>query len=451
MIHKYKMNNYNIVVDVNSGAVHIVDDIAFDILDCIGEEIDEFPSREIIECLLNKYNRSELMDTYDELYELYKDGQIFFEDVYEEFANITENTPIKAMCLNVAHDCNLRCEYCFASKGDFGKGRILMSLETGKKAIDFLIKNSGNRHNLELDFFGGEPLMNFDVVKKIVEYARSIEKKYNKNFRFTITTNGLLLTDEIIDFINSEMSNVVLSLDGRKEINDLLRVTPNKKGCYDIIVPKYQKLVESRKDKDYYVRGTFTKHNLDFANDIIHMADLGFKNISIEPVVSDPKLDYSIREEDLKRVFEEYENIAKEIIERKKSGKSFNFFHFIIDLEQGPCAIKRLRGCGCGNEYVAVTPHGDIFPCHQFVGYDNWKIGNLNEETFDYKMKDKFSKTNIYSKQDCKKCWAKFYCSGGCNANNMQYEGDILKSHKIACELEKKRVECAIMINAALS
>lgn len=451
MIHKYKMNNYNIVVDVNSGAVHIVDDIAFDILDCIGEEINEFPSREIIECLLDKYNENELMDTYDELYELYKDGQIFFKDVYEEFSNVTENTPIKAMCLNVAHDCNLRCEYCFASKGDFGKGRVLMSLETGKKAIDFLIKNSGTRHNLELDFFGGEPLMNFDVVKKIVEYARSIEKKYNKNFRFTITTNGLLLTDEIIDFINSEMSNVVLSLDGRKEINDLLRVTPNKKGCYDIIVPKYKKLVKSRKDKDYYVRGTFTKHNLDFANDIIHMADLGFKNISIEPVVSDPKLSYSIREEDLKRVFEEYENIAKKIIERKKSGKSFNFFHFILDLQQGPCAIKRLRGCGCGNEYVAITPNGDIFPCHQFVGYDDWKIGNLNEETFDYKMKDKFSKTNIYSKQDCKKCWAKFYCSGGCNANNMQYEGDILKSHKIACELEKKRVECAIMINAALS
>ena len=359
------------------------------------------------------------------------------------------NAPIKSMCLNVAHDCNLRCEYCFAAKGDFGTGRELMSLDTGKNAIDFLIQNSGTRHNLELDFFGGEPLMNFDVVKEIVKYARSIEKQYNKNFRFTITTNGLLLDDDKINFINEEMSNVVLSLDGRKEINDKLRVTPNGKGCYNAIVENYKKLISKRGNKDYYVRGTFTKHNLDFTKDILHMYELGFKQLSIEPVVSDPNLEYSIREEDLERVFQEYETLANEIISRKKKGDCFNFFHFMIDLDQGPCAIKRLRGCSCGNEYVAVTPNGDIFPCHQFVGNSNFKMGNINNSNIDHKIKKTFSNANIYSKESCKNCWAKFFCSGGCNANNFQFEGNILKPHRIACELEKKRLECAIMVKAA--
>lgn len=451
MIHKYKLNGYNIVLDVHSGAVHIVDDLTYDLLDYLNENMTEEIPFEIIDKLNNKYNTDEIKETYSELYELYKCGQLFSSDDYEQFSNMMIQAPVKAMCLNIAHDCNLRCEYCFAAKGDFGRGRMLMPLEIGKKAIDFLIANSGTRHNLEVDFFGGEPLMNFNVVKEVVKYARSIEKQHNKNFRFTITTNGLLLTDDKIEFINKEMSNVVLSLDGRKYVNDKLRVTPNNKGCYDIIVPNYQKLVASRGDKDYYVRGTFTKHNLDFTNDVMHMRELGFTQLSIEPVVSDPLLDYSIKKEDLPRVFEEYEKLANTIIDCKKNKNYFNFFHFMIDLDQGPCAIKRLRGCGCGNEYIAVTPEGDIFPCHQFVGNDEYKMGNLNDNTFNKNMKEMFAKANVYTKSECRNCWAKFYCSGGCNANNFQYEGDIHKSHKTSCELEKKRLECAIMIKAAMA
>lgn len=451
MVHKYKLNGYNIALDVNSGAVHILDDISYDILDILNDSINKEINNNILEKLELKYNKNDIIESYNELYNLYKNNQLFSKDEYEPFTKMLENSPIKAMCLNVAHDCNLRCEYCFASKGDFGQGRMLMPFEVGKKAIDFLIENSGDRHNLEVDFFGGEPLMNFDVVKHIVDYARSIEKKFNKNFRFTITTNGLLLTDDKIEYINREMSNVVLSLDGRKEINDLLRITPNSKGSYDTIVPKYQKLVESRGDKDYYVRGTFTKNNLDFTKDVLHMADLGFEQLSIEPVVSDEKLEFSIKESDLPRVFEEYENLAKVIIDKRKNKEFFNFFHFMIDLNQGPCAIKRLRGCGCGNEYIAITPTGDIFPCHQFVGNDEWKMGNLFDNNFNTKIKDTFSKTTVYTKSNCKNCWAKFYCSGGCNANNLQYENNIFTPHSISCELEKKRLECAIMIQAALT
>ncbi len=449
MIHKYKLNGYNIVLDVNSGAVHVVDDLAYEILDFTDENMSENLSADIIEKLSEKYEKSDILDTYSELYELYNNGQLYTKDEYEKFASMMVNSSVKSMCLNISHDCNLRCEYCFAAKGDFGTGRELMPFETAKKAIDFLIEKSGNRHNLEVDFFGGEPLMNFDVVKKTVEYARSIEKEHDKNFRFTITTNGLLLTDDKIDFINREMANVVLSLDGRKEVNDKLRVSPNGRGSYDVIVPKYQKLVAERGDKDYYVRGTFTQNNLDFTKDIIKMSDLGFDQLSIEPVVSDTKLDYSIKKEDLPRVFEEYETLAREMIKRKKSGKCFNFFHFMIDLDQGPCAIKRLRGCSCGNEYIAVTPNGDVYPCHQFVGNEQWEMGNVVENSFNEEIKTKFAKTNIYTKEKCKNCWAKFFCSGGCNANSWQYEGDISKSHEISCELEKKRVECAIMIKAA--
>ena len=454
MIHKYKLNGYNIVLDVNSGAVHIVDDLAYDILDCLDEEKLSFELDEkIVKKLSDKYSVSEINETYKELYCLYKEGELFSKDYYEKIAENIGKAPIKAMCLNIAHDCNLRCEYCFASKGDFGTGRELMSLETAKSAIDFLIEASKNRHNLEVDFFGGEPLMNFEVVKKTVEYARSQEKKYNKNFRFTITTNGLLLTDDKIDFINENMDNVVLSLDGRKEVNDRLRVTASGEGSYDIIVPKYQKLVKERKKlgKDYYVRGTFTRYNFDFTNDVLHMNELGFDQLSIEPVVSDKKLDYSIKEDDLDRVFKEYETLAKEIINQRKSGNYFNFFHFMLDLNQGPCAIKRLKGCGCGNEYISVTPNGDIFPCHQFVGKSEWKMGNVLKDEFNEKIKDYFSKTNVYQKPDCKECWAKFYCSGGCNANNLQYAGDVFKSHKLSCDLERKRLECAIMVKAAES
>ena len=405
-----------------------------------------------MEALRGQFDEETLTQAYAELRELYTSGQLFSADEYEKFATMMTNAPIKSMCLNIAHDCNLRCEYCFAAKGDFGRGRMLMPLEVAKKAIDFLIEKSGPRHNLEVDFFGGEPLMNFDVVKETVAYARSIEKAHNKNFRFTITTNGLLLTDDKIDFINREMSNVVLSIDGRKEVNDRLRVRTNGSGSYDTIVPRFQKLVATRgKDKDYYARGTFTKYNLDFTEDVLHLVDLGFDQVSVEPVVSDPKLSYSIQEEDLPRVFEEYERLANTIIARKKEGRGFNFFHFMIDLNQGPCAIKRLRGCSCGNEYVAVTPEGDIFPCHQFVGEDEWKMGNVLDGSYDMERKNMFALANVYSKEQCKNCWAKFYCSGGCNANNWQYEGDIHKPHSIACALEQKRLECAVMIQAALA
>lgn len=452
MIHQYRLNGYSIVMDVNSGAVHVVDDCSYDILSVLSsEEMPKDLPKEVVSHLGEKYKEKELREAYEELYDLYQAGQLFSSDSYEPFVGMMTEAPVKAMCLNIAHDCNLRCEYCFAAKGDFGRGRMLMPFEIGKKAIDFLIERSGSRHNLEVDFFGGEPLMNFEVVKQVVEYARSLEKQHNKQFRFTITTNGLLLTDDKIDFINREMSNVVLSLDGRKEVNDRLRVRVNGDGCYDRIVPQYQKLVSQRGDKDYYTRGTFTKYNLDFTQDVLCMAQLGFDQISVEPVVSDPKLDYSIKEEDLPRVYEEYETLARTIIDRNKRGDAFNFFHFMLDLEQGPCAIKRLRGCGCGNEYVAVTPEGEIYPCHQFVGEEQWKMGDLRDGSFREDMKKSFASANVYTKKECKNCWAKFYCSGGCNANSWQYEGDILKPHKISCNLEKKRLECAVMIKAALA
>ena len=449
MIHKYTLNGYRIVLDTNSGAVHIFDEAPYEMLDYLEDSVPEEPPVALQEALAGRWDQATFDEAYEELKELYRQGLLFSEDGYERFSDMMVNSPVKAMCLNVAHDCNLRCEYCFAAKGDFGCGRKLMPLEVGKKAIDFLIEHSAGRRNLEMDFFGGEPLMNWEVVKELVLYAREQEKLHDKNFRFTITTNGLLLTDDKIDFINKEMSNCVLSLDGRKEVNDRLRVRVDGTGCYDQIVPKYQKLVAQRGDKDYYARGTFTRYNLDFTQDVLHMADLGFDQVSVEPVVSDEKLDYSIKEQDLPRVFQEYETLANSILQRRKEGKGFNFFHFMIDLNQGPCAIKRLRGCGCGNEYVAVTPEGDIYPCHQFVGDEQWKMGSVLDGSFNLPMKERFAKANVYSKTDCKNCWAKFYCSGGCNANNWQYEGDILHSHGISCELEKKRLECAIMIQAA--
>lgn len=451
MIHKYSLNGYQIVLDTNSGAVHLFDDAPFAMLDYLDGSVPETPPQELLKGLEGKFDRPTIDEAYEELKELYREGQLFSSDEYEQFSGMMKDAPVKSMCLNIAHDCNLRCEYCFASKGDFGRGRMLMPFEVGKKAIDFLIENSKGRHNLEVDFFGGEPLMNFEVVKQVVDYARGLEKEHNKNFRFTITTNGLLLTDDKIDYINREMSNCVLSLDGRREVHDRLRVRADGSGSYDSVVPKFQKLVATRGDKDYYARGTFTKHNLDFTNDVLHMVDLGFDQISVEPVVSDPNLDYSIQEEDLPRVFEEYERLAKVIIDRKKKGNGFCFFHFMIDLQQGPCAIKRLRGCSCGNEYIAVTPEGDIFPCHQFVGEDSWKMGNVLDGSFDWDKKHEFALANIYSKPVCKDCWAKFYCSGGCNANNWQYERDIHQPHEIACKIEKKRLECAIMIQAALA
>ncbi len=447
MIHKYKLNGFNIVLDVNSGGVHIVDELTYDLLDNVEPPFTEECPEKVLEKLSKVYDEEDIKNCYNEIVELYNDKILFSDDQYEKYADYSVASPVKAMCLNIAHDCNLRCKYCFASTGDFGKGRKLMSFETGKHAIDFLLEKSGDRQNLELDFFGGEPLMNFDVVKQIVNYARSREAEFNKKFRFTITTNGLLLDDDKIDFINKEMSNVVLSIDGRKEVNDFMRVRVDGTGCYDKILPAFKKLVDRRGDKEYYVRGTFTNHNLDFADDVFALYDAGFDQISIEPVVGDSD-EYALTEKDLPDVFNEYERLAKRIIENEKNGKKFNFFHFMIDLDQGPCAIKRLRGCGCGNDYVAITPDGDIFPCHQFVGKDEYKMGNIDEGTFNMEMKQDFAKAHIYTKPECKKCWAKFYCSGGCNANNYQYMGDIRTAHKLSCQLEKKRLECAIMMKA---
>ena len=454
MIHKYQLNGYNIVLDVHSGGVSVVDDAAYRLLDFLDAPMAEDCPQELLDKLSGEFSAEELKDAYSELYEMYKGGYLFSEDDYAQFADRMVSSPIKAMCLHISHDCQLRCKYCFASTGDFGEGRKLMDFETGKRAIDFLIEHSGSRRNLEVDFFGGEPLMNWDVVKQVVAYARSQEKEHNKNFRFTITTNGILLTEDKYEFLNKEMSNVVLSIDGRKEVNDRMRPNAGNFGTYDTIMPKYQKFVEARKasgNDQYYVRGTFTKYNLDFGKDVFHFNDMGFDQISVEPVVTDLKHDYALTEADMPAIFEEYERVAKELIARKKAGKGFNFFHFMIDLDQGPCAIKRLRGCGCGNEYVAITPDGDIYPCHQFVGMEEWKMGSLYDGTFNTEMKDYFARANIYGKEDCANCWAKFYCSGGCNANNLQYAGDVLKPFKFSCELEKKRLECAIMIKAAMA
>lgn len=429
----------------------MVDDVTYDLLECIKPPLLKELSQEVANSLSAQYTPEEIADAYAEILELFNEDVLFSSDDYEQFSKMMVSAPIKAMCLHVAHDCNLRCKYCFASTGDFGVGRKLLDEATGKKAIDFLLEHSKGRRNIELDFFGGEPLMNMPVVKAVVAYARSKEEEYNKNFRFTITTNGVLLDDETIDFVNKEMSNVVLSIDGRREVNDYMRPAINGKGSYDIIMPKFKKLVEQREGEQYYVRGTFTKHNLDFAKDVISLNQEGFDQISVEPVVADKNADYAITEADLPRVFEEYEQLANYIIETKQKGEGFNFFHFMLDLDQGPCAIKRLRGCGCGNEYVAVTPDGDIYPCHQFVGMEDWKMGSVYDGSLNLEMKNQFANTNIYSKEECSKCWAKFYCSGGCNANNLQYAGGILNPHKLSCDLEKKRLECAIMIKAALA
>ena len=451
MIHKYTMSSYNIVLDVESGGVFVMDDLAFKMLDDLGAPMQKKCPNELFEKFPD-YSQEDVKNSYDEIYSLYASNCLFSDgDINaDEYERLAENSPVKAMCLNVAHDCNLRCKYCFASTGDFGGGRKLMSLTVAKKAIDFLIENSGKRRNLEVDFFGGEPLLNFDVVKKTVEYAKNREKSNNKNFRFTITTNGVLLDDEKIEYINHHMNNVVLSLDGRREVNDRVRRRVDGNGSYDLILPKFLKLVEGRKDKDYYVRGTFTKYNLDFVKDVLHINHCGFDQISVEPVVCDSSCEYAITEEDLPKIFEQYELLANKIVENKKAGQKINFFHFMIDLNQGPCLIKRLKGCGCGNEYVAISPDGWIYPCHQFMGVEKWKMGNVIENKLDQKMKKDFSKTTIFHKEECKNCWAKFYCSGGCNANNHQYAGNILKPYKIGCQMEKKRIECAIMIKAAL-
>ncbi|WP_024856643.1 thioether cross-link-forming SCIFF peptide maturase [Ruminococcus albus] len=449
MIHKYKLAGYNVLLDVNSGGVHIIDDLTYDILDSVDPPFaDECPA-EVVAKLSRSYPAQDIKECYEEIVSLYNDKILYSDDDYEKYALVAVASPIKAMCLHISHDCNLRCKYCFASTGDFGVGRKLMDLETAKRAIDFLIEKSGDRKFLEVDFFGGEPSLNFDVVMQTVEYARSREAETGKTFRFTTTTNGMHLTDEMIDFINKEMYNVVLSIDGRKEVNDRMRVRVDGTGCYDLITKNFKRLVDKRpNDKDWYVRGTYTKYNLDFSEDVVHLRDLGFEQISVEPVMADAKEPYAITEADLPRIFKEYEVLAEKIKKIREEGKFINFFHFMLDLDQGPCAIKRLRGCGCGNEYVAITPDGDIYPCHQFVGIDEYKMGSLYDGSFNLEMKDEFAKAHVYNKPECKKCWAKFYCSGGCNANNYIYQHDIHAAHKLSCQIQKKRLEVAILMKA---
>ncbi|SDK56298.1 thioether cross-link-forming SCIFF peptide maturase [Natronincola ferrireducens] len=447
MIHKFSQGNINILLDVNSGGVHVIDQLVYDILD----HYPQTPEDKVIDLLEDKYSREQIIEGIKEINTLIDNGLLFSKENYlqhEAFKN--KKTVVKALCLHIAHDCNIRCKYCFASQGDFKGDRSLMTSHVGKKAIDFLLQNSGNRRNLEVDFFGGEPLMNFDVIKEIVDYGREKEVEYNKNIRFTITTNGVLLNKDNMDYINKNMYNVVLSIDGRKEVNDHMRYTVTGEGTYNIIIPKLLEMAEKRNHENYYVRGTFTKHNLDFAKDVLHLADLGFKHVSVEPVVATVDQDYAITEEDLPRVMKEYEDLAEECIKRKKIGKDLNFFHFMIDLNQGPCVIKRLLGCGAGAEYLAVTPQGELYPCHQFVGNESFKLGSVLDNTLDKSKYDDFSNAHVYNKEACRECWAKFYCSGGCHANAYNFNQDIYVPYNIGCEMEKKRIECALTIQAKL-
>lgn len=457
MIHQYKSNGYNIVLDVNSGSVHVVDDLVYDILalyeseskDTIAEKMmEKYSQPDYAKLLEEPVSEAVIEEAFSEIEELKEQGTLFSKDIYKDyiFDFKKRQTVVKALCLHIAHDCNLACRYCFAEEGEYKGRRALMSYEVGKQALDFLIANSGSRRNLEVDFFGGEPLMNFEVVKQLVAYGREQEKIHDKNFRFTLTTNGVLLDDDIMEFANKEMSNVVLSIDGRKEVHDKMRPTRNGKGSYDLIVPKFQKLADSRNQTDYYVRGTFTHYNKDFSEDVLHMADLGFKQISVEPVVAPKEEGYALTEEDVPVICEEYDKLAQEMIRRRKNGKDFNFFHFMIDLTGGPCVAKRLSGCGSGTEYLAVTPWGDFYPCHQFVGNEKFLLGNVYQGVTNTQVQDEFKLCNVYAKEKCKDCFARFYCSGGCAANAFNFTGDINGAYDIGCELQKKRIECAIML-----
>lgn len=454
MIHLFERAGMKIALDTGSGAVHVLDAPAYDMLLLLTEE--ELKSAKLTSNLSefkNNHSNTDVESLFNELVALTKQGLLYADDSYQEFEErVSEDAPVKAMCLHMAHDCNLRCKYCFASTGDFGTGRKLMTFEVAKQAIDNLVKLSGNRRNLEVDFFGGEPMLNFEVVKQTVEYARSIEKENNKNFRFTMTTNGLTLNDENIAYINKEMSNVVLSIDGRKEVNDRMRVRVDGSGSFDSIVPKYQKLVQNRGDKEYYVRGTYTRYNTDFDKDVLELYDLGFDQISVEPVVGPETDDYTIRPEDIPAIEASYERLMNSLIQRRKARKdNFNFFHFMLDLENGPCAIKRLKGCGSGNEYVAITPDGEIYPCHQFVGNEAFIMGDTDKGLTNKELKETFAKGNLFHKPTCLQCWAKFFCSGGCNANNQNFNNSIYDPYKLSCELEMIRLECAIALQAALA
>ncbi|MDD7027322.1 MAG: thioether cross-link-forming SCIFF peptide maturase [Lachnospiraceae bacterium] len=465
MIHQYINNGYHIVLDVNSGSVHVVDELVYDAIPLLepilsgrkldegGELDEETREKALLSLAALRAEEEEKKEILEDLIALTRAGQLYTEDSYEEYIGEFKNreTVVKALCLHIAHDCNLACKYCFAEEGEYHGRRAMMSYEVGKKALDFLVANSGNRVNLEVDFFGGEPLMNWQVVKDLVAYGRSLEKPHNKKFRFTLTTNGVLLNEEVQEFLNKEMSNVVLSIDGREEVHDHMRPFRGGQGSYAEIVPKFQRLAESRNQMNYYVRGTFTHNNLDFASDVLHLADLGFKQISVEPVVGDENEPYALKEEDIPGLLEEYDRLAAQLVERTKEGRGVNFFHFMVDLEGGPCVAKRLTGCGSGTEYLAVTPWGDLYPCHQFVGKDEFLLGNVEEGVLRKDLVQEFKSCNVYAKENCKKCFAKFYCSGGCAANSYNFHSHINDTYDLGCVLQKKRIECAIMMKAALS
>ncbi|MDO5144559.1 MAG: thioether cross-link-forming SCIFF peptide maturase [bacterium] len=445
MIHTFKAVGQPMMLDVGSGAVHALDDAAYDV---ISRWNDHTPD-EICSALADKYDEATLREVIDEVRQLEEIGAINAPDQYDDVQQLHAPGVVKAMCLHAAHDCNLRCRYCFAATGDFAMGkRMLLPFEVGKAALDWLVEHSGNRVNLEVDFFGGEPLMNFPVVKELVAYGRSLEKPRNKRFKFTITTNCVLMDDEMIDFINREMSNVVISIDGRPEVHNRMRPTANGKGSLEIILERAKRFAKARGDKEYYVRGTFTKFNKDFANDVLYLADQGFEQLSVEPVVTQPDVEYAITEEDLPEIMAEYERLGQIYYDRRAHGKWFNFFHFMVDLEGGPCLRKRLTGCGAGNEYVAVTPEGDIYPCHQFVGRGKYRMGSVLDGSFDRDMQQRFAENHVLNKEKCRECWARFYCSGGCAANADAFHGDITKPHDIECEMERKRLECAMALYA---
>lgn len=453
MLHQYKLNGYSIVLDTCSGSIHAVDPVIYDMI----ERFEGDRREDIISHILEKYRgqedvtKEEVEECYDDIQGLKDRKKLFTEDNYEKLALAYKNNSkvIKALCLHVAHTCNLNCSYCFAAQGNYQGGKALMSFEVGKQAFDFLIKNSGTRVNLEVDFFGGEPLMDWQVVKDLVNYARTLEPIHNKKFRFTLTTNGVLIDDDVIEFANREMHNIVLSLDGRKEVHDHLRKDYQGRGSYDVILPKFKEFVEKRDGKGYYMRGTFTHNNVDFTEDIFHMADLGFKELSMEPVVCDPNDAYALTAEDMPKLFEQYEILAIDMIARKKAGAPISFYHYNLDLTNGPCIYKRITGCGSGTEYMAVTPWGELFPCHQFVGDEQYSLGNIWDGVQDKAAQDEFRSCNIYSKQECRECWANLYCSGGCPANAFHATGDINGIYEYGCQLFKRRIECAIMMQVA--
>ncbi|MCR4691952.1 MAG: thioether cross-link-forming SCIFF peptide maturase [Lachnospiraceae bacterium] len=457
MIHCFENNGYKIIMDVESGGVHVADDIVYRLAPLLEPLFDkaDLPSEEEVTAKAESFDlpfeKQQIREGALEILELAREGMLYTKDIYKEAIEGFQNRQpvVKALCLHVAHDCNLACKYCFAEEGEYHGRRAIMSLEVGKKALDFLVASSGMRTNLEVDFFGGEPLMNWDVVKELVAYGRSLEGAHNKKFRFTLTTNGILLNDDILEFANREMSNIVLSIDGRKEVNDHMRPHRGGQGSYDTIVPKFQKVAQSRDQMNYYVRGTYTHYNTDFAEDVLHLADLGFKQISVEPVVAEDSEAYALRAEDVPILEKEYDRLAKEMIKRRKEGNGFNFFHFMIDLEGGPCVYKRLSGCGSGTEYLAVTPWGDLYPCHQFVGQEEFCLGNVEEGIKRKDLTQEFSKCNVYTKESCKNCFAKYYCSGGCMANSQHFTGSVNGTYEIGCQLQKKRIECAIMLQAA--